>query len=1190
MYRNGRHYTRAATRVPVGKSNSSAFSTLEGMTATDGIMNKADPPSSGRRIPPGLSAKLALARRVVRRRILAERLRWIAERYDWDIANRLFKSIAARAVGNPGAAELLSSATLRGARDAEMRGRFTTASRFWVWHAACSGDVQKASRNLARCARLFTTDRVDREAISGALQAWRLLAAMDPESVEAKQGQAWCHTGLARIAEEASDFTTAQAQWSAVLQVLPNDQTALNGLHRTLEVDYAGLPAADGSARAQGLFQRLARETRPDYDSQCAAANILLNAGAPALALGFADAALTQRSGPEAASLLFRCQTALRKYEDAVATLVTLAQTAVSIPAVPVRDLQTVLAHVPPEKLSIELVSRLALAQNARSIAPVLLPYVVPRNLPEALIALSDKVSPDEDWSPQTVLDTADSLWALGEQQRALRILAPFSETETIAKRFALYAGACDAEEIERVEFGASAQLPGFCAACLLIAEIHSSRGDSNRAVGALCRISESSEHAQFFFQTQKWRIAAVVDGLLQAEGVNSEIALRLARVVVSWLPESVHAFYRGSEFSDLYQDIATVSRFAAAPPSSRMGFFREHYFEHHMERRERRVSGALESDFAFCHAVLQYFSNVAELRPAERIPVGAALRARLAKPILSLGSSHSTDVLMSYAILRNCPECDLKSDNLFETLARWYTSEFLPANKVPSACLPPDVLTHFNTVIRDYSGVGIAATRFAHLVREQSQAYQRRYDLESSVDALLFTLGLVAALLPSSPQYRPFIGAMISGGKDECTFADICVAALASPDCKPARALRFSSVLNGCARHSIRRVWLQQGGVPQDVLLIGHGGQGTGLGRNFQMLIEALSGPDISLTTMTYETAPAEFAEELREWYHRCRTRPVVIAAVNAHDIPALFVKDRHDVLYDCQVVGFFLWETSQAPRVQHLGIHLVDEIWTPTNYVASVYSPFAPVHVVGKGLFSIEESTQTPRPAAGSIRFLAIFDFHSSIERKNPLAVVLAFQKAFRAGERVELVLKASNVNPQHPGNASGQWERICAARAGDDRIRIITGRYTGEQMQQLMRDSSCVVSLHRSEGFGYVLSDAMALGIPVIATDYSGNTDFCDQETSYPVSYRTIPVTSHGAHWEEEGMQWAEPDIDSAAAQMRAVYSNYSEALCKATLGRQRILEKYSKEAFAARLRERLAAIVSAPGIDPFLHAVQ
>jgi glycosyltransferase involved in cell wall biosynthesis len=272
-------------------------------------------------------------------------------------------------------------------------------------------------------------------------------------------------------------------------------------------------------------------------------------------------------------------------------------------------------------------------------------------------------------------------------------------------------------------------------------------------------------------------------------------------------------------------------------------------------------------------------------------------------------------------------------------------------------------------------------------------------------------------------------------------------------------------------------------------------------------------------------------------------------------------------------------------------LGIRLVDEIWAPTNYVASVYASFAPVHVVGKGLFSASEWPAVPnRPTGNPVRFLTIFDFHSSIQRKNPLAAVLAFQKAFIGEERVELIVKASNVNPQHPGNASGQWERLCAASAGDRRIRIVTERYTEQQMRQLMRDISCVVSLHRSEGFGYILSDAMALGVPVIATDYSGNVDFCNSDTSYPVSYRLVPVMSHGAHWEGDGAQWAEPDIDSAASQMLAVYSDYPAALRKAGLGRERILERYSKEAFAARLRQRLSAVCTAAEIDRSLQAAQ
>src|SRR5256885_5121399 len=103
-------------------------------------------------------------------------------------------------------------------------------------------------------------------------------------------------------------------------------------------------------------------------------------------------------------------------------------------------------------------------------------------------------------------------------------------------------------------------------------------------------------------------------------------------------------------------------------------------------------------------------------------------------------------------------------------------------------------------------------------------------------------------------------------------------------------------------------------------------------------------------------------------------------------------------------------------------------------------VYTPFALAYVVDKGLYASVEVRPRNTANDGHLSFLTVFDFHSSIERKNPVACVSAFQRAFQSGEDVRLVLKASNVNPQHPGNASGQWERICDAAAGDSRIRLI------------------------------------------------------------------------------------------------------------------------------------------------------
>src|SRR6185312_12019214 len=179
-----------------------------------------------------------------------------------------------------------------------------------------------------------------------------------------------------------------------------------------------------------------------------------------------------------------------------------------------------------------------------------------------------------------------------------------------------------------------------------------------------------------------------------------------------------------------------------------------------------------------------------------------------------------------------------------------------------------------------------------------------------------------------------------------------------------------------------------------------------------------------------------------------------------------------------------------STIPDVQRLGIALVDEVWTPTRYVADIYAPHKPAHVVGKGLFTGDEpflAMPKTKGAGPCFTFVTAFDFDSSIERKNPLAAVRAFQKAFTGNEKVEFVVKTSNVNPQHWSNAWRQWERLAAAAAADKRIRIVTERYSGEEMTALVRDADCIVSLHRSEGFGYLMSDAMAFGVPVIATAY-------------------------------------------------------------------------------------------------------
>jgi glycosyltransferase involved in cell wall biosynthesis len=262
----------------------------------------------------------------------------------------------------------------------------------------------------------------------------------------------------------------------------------------------------------------------------------------------------------------------------------------------------------------------------------------------------------------------------------------------------------------------------------------------------------------------------------------------------------------------------------------------------------------------------------------------------------------------------------------------------------------------------------------------------------------------------------------------------------------------------------------------------------------------------------------------------------------------------------------------------VQQLGIELVDEIWAPTQYVADVYAGSAPTTMVGKGLYrgAVPPARSSMRGASAPFKFLTVFNFDSSIERKNPLAAVEAFRAAFPNGEDVQLIVKTSNVNPGHWSNALGHWERLTAACEKDARIKLLLLHYPEAQMMELIRESSCLVSLHRSEGFAYVIADAMALGVPVIATNYSGNVDFCSEQTSFPVDYDLIAIDERVAHWKADGAKWAEPNVKSAAEQMRRVYGDYPAALNVARTAQQSVLNKYSADIFRKNLRARIAAI--------------
>jgi hypothetical protein len=159
------------------------------------------------------------------------------------------------------------------------------------------------------------------------------------------------------------------------------------------------------------------------------------------------------------------------------------------------------------------------------------------------------------------------------------------------------------------------------------------------------------------------------------------------------------------------------------------------------------------------------------------------------------------------------------------------------------------------------------------------------------------------------------------------------------------------------------------------------------------------------------------------------------------------------------------------------------------------------------------------------------------------------------------------------------AGELKRLMDAASEHPDIRVVDEYVSGEEMRGLVANSDCFASLHRSEGFGFSLAEAMVYEKPVIATRYSGNLTFMNDENSYLVGFGLAPVPPGSANY-PAGALWADPDLDDAAAEMRRVIERPDEARARGALGRETILSHHSLERTAQFLSDRLDQIARLP----------
>jgi glycosyltransferase involved in cell wall biosynthesis len=274
----------------------------------------------------------------------------------------------------------------------------------------------------------------------------------------------------------------------------------------------------------------------------------------------------------------------------------------------------------------------------------------------------------------------------------------------------------------------------------------------------------------------------------------------------------------------------------------------------------------------------------------------------------------------------------------------------------------------------------------------------------------------------------------------------------------------------------------------------------------------------------------------------------------------------------------GYWAWELPKAPRRWLSDARVVDEVWTPSRYSADALTgAAAPVRVVPHPLFAQDYDAVEPLPRRAPFQAVAVFDFRSSMARKNPLGAIEAFRRAFGDDPACELTLKTQN---------GGDFpEQLAALRAAlPPNARLIDEVWPYAEVKRLIAGADVLISLHRGEGFGLTPAEAMALGTPILATAYSGVLDFLDETCAVLVPCVLTPVADPQGVY--RGQTWAEPDLDAAAAGLRRLREDAWLRSTLAEAARRRVAERLSPAAWFATLPEsvRAATTVAEIRVNP------
>lgn len=380
-------------------------------------------------------------------------------------------------------------------------------------------------------------------------------------------------------------------------------------------------------------------------------------------------------------------------------------------------------------------------------------------------------------------------------------------------------------------------------------------------------------------------------------------------------------------------------------------------------------------------------------------------------------------------------------------------------------------------------------------------------------------------------------------------------------------RAVRNARSIRHMA--DIPRIPFDKTAYPEGINMIGCFTQDSGLGESCRIVAREIEASGIShqfIDLSKYEWIGSDHSFDdkvLDSTDSEAFRYGINLWHVNMHFFEKAWelCRDKWDQHYN---IAFWLWENENFPEEWIPMLHMLDEIWTPSEFTSNsirritkkpvVTVPYTvevhPAENIGREYFQLPED---------KFLYLMLYDANSISDRKNPEGVIRAFKEAFPIREQSASNYEANNKTQSFDMDQVGLVIKI--SHASEAKLSQLRSQLAGYHVyfirdmlpkpyvEALIQCCDAYISLHRAEGYGLVLGEAMALGVPTIATNYSGNLEFQNEANAALVDARKIRIGKDIWPYKAE-YEWADPDIEDAARKIREIYmnKNYREAIIK------------------------------------------